>query len=68
MEYVFALIDQMRQQLVYDELRLPDEGRRTEFAFGRLHGMLFALETLQRQLEQHVETEAAEQERRERNF
>jgi hypothetical protein len=67
-EYVFRLIDQIRQQLVYDELRLPGEDRRTAFDFGRLHGIMFALETMQRELAQHVEEVAIEQDRREREF
>jgi hypothetical protein len=54
--------------LVYDELRLPGEDRRTAFDFGRLHGIMFALETMQRELAQHVEEVAIEQDRREREF
>lgn len=68
MEQVFAFIDQVRQQLVYDELRNPAEDRRTEFAFGRLHGILLACETLQDELKTYAEADAQRQETFERNF
>lgn len=68
MEQVFVLIDQMRQQLVYDQLLNPGDDRKSEFAFGRLHGMLYVLETLQTQLREYAEADAQRQERFEREF
>jgi len=68
MEFIFALIDRMRQELVYNELRNPSEDRRSEFAFGRLHGMLFVLETMQQELEVEAESQAVRQDRQEREF
>ena len=68
MESVFALIDRLRTELVFDEMKNPGEDRRTEFAFGRLHGILYALEMLQEQLDAEVEMNARQQERRERDF
>lgn len=68
MELVFALIDKLRDEMVLKQLRNPSEDRRTEFDYGRLHGMLFMLELLQEQLEVETEAQAQRQQQREREF
>jgi hypothetical protein len=67
-EFVFALIDRMRQELVLDELANPDSERQTEFAFGRIHGILFALSMMQQELAGYVEEQGQRQDRMEREF
>lgn len=67
MDPVFALLEQLKEDTLR-EITSPAEDRRSEFHYGRVHGILFAVEYLSQELQGVLETRAREQERREREF
>lgn len=68
MEFVYHLLDALRKEFVFDQLINPPDELRSEFGMGKLHGMLFMLETVREQLQIQMEANAQRETKFEREF
>ena len=64
---VFALLDSVIDD-VLSEVTNPAEEKRSEFHYGRVHGMLLTATLLKERLKGELDAQAARQEQREREF
>lgn len=67
MEFVFRLLDSLRQQVIEEVVR-PAEDKQTEFHFGRIHGQMLILGIFEERLKEILEEQAAQQQQREREY
>lgn len=64
---IFDLLGQLHEQIL-EEVVSPAEDKRSEFHYGRVHGILFAVKWIEQQLRDQMETQARLQDQREREF
>ncbi len=67
MDLTFALISQLREQAI-NQVVNPADDKRSEFHYGRVHGILFACEFLREQIQTEMEAQAQRQQQFEREF
>ena len=67
MDGVFRLIEEIKLE-TFDEVQNPAEDKRSEFHYGRVHGILFGLGLLKQRLENMLEQQANERQRLEKEF
>lgn len=67
MDSVFALLAELKEDTLR-EIASPADDKRSEFHYGRVHGILFAVALIEQELGNLIEASARAQERREREF
>ncbi len=67
MDPVFALLAELKEDTLR-EITSPADDKRSEFHYGRVHGILFAVALIEQELGNLIEASARAQERREREF
>jgi len=67
MEWVLLLLNELREETL-DSVINPPVDQKTEFGFGRVNGMLFAIETIRQRVTEEMEAQARTAERREADF
>lgn len=67
MDPVFALLAELKEDTLR-EITSPADDKRSEFHYGRVHGILFAVALIEQELGGLIEASARAQERREREF
>lgn len=67
MELVFAILNNLKDETLQEVLN-PAEDKRSEFNYGRVHGILFCLAMIDERLRGELEANADRQGQRERDF
>lgn len=67
MDPVFSLLAELREATL-KEITSPADDKRSEFHYGRVHGILFAVAIIEQELGSLIEASARSQEQREREF